>query len=511
MFVYLFRWLSSVLLIFLLSACGGGTTGDPTSAEPSSVTTPSASATDPTSAPPGDTPCAQLPRSPCSDSKIDPALIVNVSPSEPLPQNFCKGDGSVQCGGEKILQTENAIAITASGVQTYGASLSNLTTKGNADRPTGLRLASGGSAEVRLTRDKNGLPSGVTLLLSNLGLSWDGLTERPPIIETFSVTPKRVEMSSNGIVRFKELPTPEDINFYDYAQLGSAATQSHYANNVYFPRPQGAACSANRDVCLLSESPPFKGELGDWKSGGSTPDKLSAHHLHLDGAVEVGAGAPPRIVNVQENSLVLNSDDLLGGLTPGAQGARHYQQWSYGWASLGVWDTLDMMNMQVWGGTHDHLEQRLGTIAFGTVTIPERIPQSGKATYRGEVHGWFNDASLTNPVLFYANADMIVNFVDNSSELRLLDIRLSEDHAAEIKLSLLTAKLKLSTQSLRNYLYGRIAEPDMSGNVGARFFGPIASGPNGSGPLEMAGSFNLNDGPDGSGLVLLGGFLLRKQ
>ena len=133
-------------------------------------------------------------------------------------------------------------------------------------------LASGGTVEVRSGRSKNSAPSDVALIMSNLGLSWDGTTERPQIIETFSLTSKRVELSSNGFLLNKDLPALNDESFFDYPLRGSAATQSHYANNVYFPRPQDAACS-NVNACLLTESPPLVIEHGDWKTGGNQPTK----------------------------------------------------------------------------------------------------------------------------------------------------------------------------------------------------------------------------------------------
>lgn len=124
----------------------------------------------------------------------------------------------------------------------------------------------------------------------NMGISWDGVTERPPVIETFSTQQGRVELDANGLIVLKPLPALTDINFYDYATKGAAGTQAHYANNIYFPRTEPVRCPVDYPNCPQVESPPLRITAGDWKTGGSTPDTLVATHLHGDEATQAGSG-----------------------------------------------------------------------------------------------------------------------------------------------------------------------------------------------------------------------------
>jgi hypothetical protein len=514
-----------VCVLFFLSACGGGA-GDSGSSG-ASASTPQNSMTslgqtsnptsttdrlNSTSSTSETTESGSIPQSPISNPAIDPALTANVAPSEPLPTNNCKGDANVQCSGASTLQIDNHIAATASGVHTYGVSTSDLTETVNPNNPVGLKLASGGTVEVRSSRSKNSTPSDVTLILSNIGLSWDGKTERPPIIETFSQTSKRVELSSNGALLNKALPQPNDESFYDFAILRSAATQSHYANNVYFPRPLDSACSnGNANTCLLTESPPLVIEFGDWKTGGNRADKLITSHAHLDGAVEVGSGVGPSKITNSNNSISIENSMVLGGLTPGAQGFRQYTQWSYGWSNLGVWNTQDKVNMQFWGGSQDFQKRISGTVAFGTVSIPERIPQSGTATYSGNVYGWLSYDYEGSTIPFFADANVTVNFAKNTAEFVFSKTRTVENDYSYIYLPSVHTTLTLDRQKLKNYLNGRMNFENYQGGIGARFFGPITTGGSGSAPVEMAGTFNMQCEPVSECMVLVGGFLLKKQ
>lgn len=158
------------------------------------------------------------------------------------------------CTGDLILHTDHGISVTASGVQVYGISTNDLLTPNPA--PTlahGLRPATGGIADVRISKAADGRLATVSLLLSKLGLSWDGKTERPLIIETFSPTQGRVQLDQAGLARLEPLPSFTDLNFFDFAKKGAAGTQAHYANNIYFPRTEPVRCPQTiRDV------PPWK-------------------------------------------------------------------------------------------------------------------------------------------------------------------------------------------------------------------------------------------------------------
>ena len=521
MVIFFIRKTSCMTLLFFLCACGGGSgdggsTGNTAASVVSSneqiLSDPTTSSSNSSSTPPSpsDTPCTKIQQSPCSSGTLDPALTANVAPSEPLPKNNCYGDASVQCSGASNLHIDNHIAVTASGVHTYGVSTSDFLTKATLTNPVGLKIASGGTVEVRTNRSKNSTPSDPILILSNIGLSWDGKTERPPIIETFSQTSKRVELSSNGALLSKALPQLDDVSFYDYATLRAAATQIHYANNVYFPRPLDGTCSAgNTNTCLLTESPPLVIEFGDWKNSGIKPDKLFASHAHLDGAVEVGSDLLSRTINIPE--IFTETPPILGGLTPGAQGFRQYTQWSYGWSNLGVWDTQDKVNMQAWGGSKGVQKRITGTMAFGTVSLPERIPQSGTAVYSGKITGWLNYDYAASSVPFFADANVTVNFANNTAEFVFSKTRAIEHDYSDIYLPPVQTTLTLDRQKIKNYLRGELDFAGMKGGVGARFFGPITTGGSGIAPVEMAGSFNMQCAQASDCLVLVGGFLLKKQ
>ena len=521
MVVFFIRKTSCITLLFLLFACGGGssdgnTTGNTATSLVSSneqlLSDPTRSSSNSSSSPssPSDTPCTKIQQSPCSGGTLDPALTANVAPSEPLPKNNCYGDASVQCSGASNLQIDNHITVTASGVHTYGVSNPGGFSKTSPVNPVGLTLASGGTVEVRSGRSKNNAPSDVALILSNLGLSWDGTSERPPIIETFSPTSKRVELSSNGFLLNKDLPALNDVNFFDFALRGTAATQSHYANNVYFPRPQDAACS-NVNACLLTESPPIVIEHGDWKTGGNQPTKLVASHAHLDGAVEVSANNTTVKSDSPNDSVSIEIPTILGGLTPGAQGYRTYTQWNYGWSNLGVWATQDRVNMPTWGGSQEDKRLISGTLAFGTVSIPDRIPVTGTTVYSGSVYGWLSYDPTGSSVPFFANASVTVNFANNTAEFLFSKTRIIEKDYSDIFLPPVQTTLSLDRQKFRNFLHGRLDFASMQGGVGARFFGPITTGGSGIAPAEMAGSFNMQCAQASDCFVLVGGFLLKKQ
>lgn len=517
-------------LLFLLCACGGGsgesgtantTTANSMSAGGSNavndVSSEGQTVSDPptsssgSSSSPGDAPCSKISQPPCSGAVIDPVLTLEEGSSEPLPQNSCKGDASLQCSGANTLQIAHHIALTTSGVHTYGVSTSELSGTADPNNPVGLKIASGGTVEVRSTRSKDSMPSGVALILSNIGLSWDGKTERPPVIETFSTTQKRVELNSNGFLLFKDLPAPEDVSFYDYGQLGKAATQSHYANNIYFPRPEGVNCTGSKlGPCRSSESPPLAIEAGNWRTGGKQPDKLAASHYHLDGAVEVSSSVPST-TTISDNTISIDQPSPFGNLTPGVQGSRHFQQWSYGWSNLGLWDTQDKVNMAVWGGSQDVQKRIVGTVAYGTASLADRIPQSGTAIYSGNVYGWLSYDYAASTIPFFANANVTVDFANNSAVFIFSKTRTVENDDADFFLAPVQTTLNLDRQKFKNYLSGRIDFLGMQGGVGARFFGPITTSGSGIAPVEMAGSFSMQCEQVRACPVLIGGFLLRKQ
>ena len=73
------------------------------------------------------------------------------------------------CTGDRILHTDHGISVTASGVQVYAISTNDLLNPNPA--PTlayGLQPATGGIADVRISKAADGRLATVTLLLSKL-------------------------------------------------------------------------------------------------------------------------------------------------------------------------------------------------------------------------------------------------------------------------------------------------------------------------------------------------------
>lgn len=445
----------------------------------------------------------------CSDGGGgDPMLLAAGSNNNAASTTMvCKDSGNTNCSGDSILSITNGVALTASGVQTYATSTNDLMTP-NPD-PTqayGLRPATGGKVEVRLKRDAAGVIESVALLMSEMGLSWDGKNERPPVIETFSTLQGRAQLDSKGLVTFGPLPPATDLNFYDFATKGAAGTQAHYANNVYFPRSEPVHCPANKPDCPNAESPPLLIGQGDWKTGGNLPDTLIATHLHSDGATEGGD-------EVKQNTQTTIRDQFILSIStgipyPGFKGFRNYIQWSYGWANLGSWITQDTVMINEWGGNNEHNKMRRGFLAFGGVTNPAQMPTTGTATYTGALRGWFSYNELEDSYPIYGNVVVVVDFARQSVEIKFSDTRLDEDNFANVPISLSTTA-NIGSGNLANYFTGNANNGTVAGGIGARFFGPVTTSGGTTGPAEVAGNFTFQSANKGP--VAIGGFLLKKQ
>ena len=407
------------------------------------------------------------------------------------------------CTGDRILQTDHGIAVTASGVQVYAISTNDLLNPNPA--PTlayGLRPATGGIADVRVSKAADGRVATVTLLLSKLGLSWDGKTERPLIIETFSPKQGRVQLDQAGLARLEALPSFTDLNFFDFARKGAAGTQAHYANNIYFPRTEPARCPSNNAGCPSVESTGLTAQLGDWRSGGDIPDNAWGTRLHEEGATQAGAGID---ANGQTN--LLPGSDGPGVPYPGFKGYRDYHQWSYAHANLSAWITQDTVLINEWGGNNEHNKMRRGLVAFGQVTPAAQIPSTGTARYRGRLHGWFSYLQGEDSYPIFGEVDAEVDFTKRTVVLTFSGTRIDEGTLDSLPLAL-TATTSIGSAQLASYFSGTASHRSFSGGIGARFFGPTVSGGSGQGPAEIAGTFQLqtpNEGP-----VTIGGFLLKK-
>lgn len=414
----------------------------------------------------------------------------------------CPGSGT-ECTGATILRTDQGIGVTDFGVQAYGISTNDLLTPNPAPQQAyGLRPATGGQADLRVSKAADGRLASVTLLLSNLGLSWDGKTERPQIIETFETRQGRVQLDANGLAVLQPLPAATDLSFFDFGRRGTNGTQANYANNVYFPRAEAVRCPSNHPGCPSVETQGLRAQLGDWRSGGSTPDSAQVTRLHEDGATQAGYG-----VDANGQLVLLPWADGIGVPYPGFKGYRDFLHWSYAHVNLGAWITQDTVGIIEWGGNDEHNKMRRGLMAFGQVTPATQIPTSGVARYRGRIYGWFSYLQAEDSHPLFGEVEATVDFDNRTVVLTFSGTRIDEGQMDPLPLAL-TASTTLSSGQLANYFFGSASNTTLSGGIGGRFFGPVSAGGSGTGPAEMGGNFQLQSANQGP--VSIGGFLLRK-
>ncbi len=404
----------------------------------------------------------------------------------------------MQCSGSTILRVDNGIGLTASGVQTYATSTNDLLP----DNPSpgsawGLMPASGGIADVRVTRNANGDTTAVALLLSKLGISWDGKTDRPLVIETFDKRQGRVQLDSKGLVTFSTLPPPTDLNFYDYWKKGALGTQANYANNNYFPRTD---CAMSGDCAAIETDGLHPGE-GDWRRGGLVPDNVWATRLHEDGATQAGMSQ-----DANGNLVLLPAADSVGVPYPGFKGYRNYHQWSYAHANLSSWISQDTVMIDEWakGAGYEHNKMRRGFVAFGAVTHAALIPTSGTVRYSGTLRGWFSYQKTEDSYPITGQAEAVVDFSKRTITLSFSGTRIDEGTLDAIPVSL-TSTIPLSGT---NYATSTASNDALAGGVSARFFGGVGAGNSGNGPSELAGVFQLQAKDTGPSAI--GGFLLKR-
>ncbi len=415
----------------------------------------------------------------------------------------CPG-AATHCSGSTLLRTDYGIGVTPSGVQIYGVSTNDLQTPNPAPTQAyGLLPAEGGLADVRIQRNSNGQLSNVQLLLSNLGLSWDGRRERPLIIETFEKRQGRVTQDANGVVQFGSLPPPTDLNFYDFARRGAAGTQANYANNSYFPRTEPVRCPSDFPQCPTIETEGLRVAAGDWRTGGDTPDNAWAVRLHSDGATQAGLGT-----DSAGNLVPLPGSTGVGVPYPGFKGFRDYHQWSYAYANLAAWITQDTVMINEWGGNNEHNKMRRGLVAFGALTPAAQLPSTGIVRYRGRLRGWFSYDASEDSYPVFGEVDAEVDFARRSVTLSFRGTRIDEGTLDPVPLGV-TTTAAFGTAPLANYFSGGASNGTVAGGLAARFFGPVTGGGSGNGPEEIGGNFQLRSA--GSGPVAIGGFLLRKR
>jgi hypothetical protein len=416
----------------------------------------------------------------------------------------CPDGVNFQCSGTNVLRTENGITLTNSGVQAYGISTSDLANpiviKTSA---SGFAPASGGLAEARVAKDANGVTSSPILVLSNLGLSWDGKSDRPPIIETFSQTQGRTSLTATGAVTSSPLPPPTDLSYFNFGTLGPAGTQANYANNRYFPRSTPSRCGADVNPCPTTETSGPTRSTGDWRNGGATPDSLSVVRVHEDGDVHAGYG--PNDAN--GNPTILEGGNGASVPFPGSKGYRGFDNWALQYSNLGAWVTQDTVLIEEWSHLgNEHNKNRRGLIAYGAVTNPATVPTTGTANYSGFAYGWYAPNRAADPSVFRGTATVTVNFATRQVTVSVQNATTYDSAGAPVPVNFTsTTTMGAAGSDLTNYMTGTAASGALTGGVSGRYFGPVAAG----GPAEIAGTFQMSNATGGQ--TVIGGFMGRKQ
>ncbi|WP_199724918.1 transferrin-binding protein-like solute binding protein [Noviherbaspirillum saxi] len=411
-----------------------------------------------------------------------------------------------------MIRIDNGIALSRSGVQVYGKSTNDLVKPiANPSTAFGLAPASGGVAEIRVTKAGNGTISSPAILLSNLGISWDGKVERPLIIETFRTTQGRVQRDANGALVFGSLPASSNLAFYDFGTKGSAGTQGNYANNRYFPRSGNPSrCAPDMNPCPTTETSGIQFHAGTWRTSGINPDITTASRLHGDGDVHAGDGPP----DANGNPTILPGGNGIGVPFPGSKGYRHFSNWGYQYGNLGAWLTQDTVDIVEWtggAGTDEHNQSRSGMVAYGNVTDPATVPGTGTASYYGFAYGWYVPNGSSEASFYYGTATMSVNFSNRQVTISIQNTQTYDAAATPVPATInAMTYMGASSSNVAGYLTGATNNGILSGGVSGRYFGPVVSGGlSGPSPAELGGAYTLSS--SGSGATVVGGFLARRQ
>jgi hypothetical protein len=474
----------------------------------------------------------------------------------------CINTATNLCSG-RFVQSENSVTMTDAGVQVYGISTSDLdttpkTTEENVQSDLvawGLAPSDpslNGMAEVRLQKDGNGTITRTGLMLANIGLMWDNRTQRPPVIEIFTdrqgyPTQGRVSLVPNDpqqLIQLGPLPPSNNLDFYDWAEKGTAGTQAHYANNVYFPRSEKIRCDGNpgcpEDYAWYADKqrPVFDDDPGDWTNIGAAglnlreaADEYRIMRFHEDGDLRAGDAKPGP--NGERRYIDDSGDNSGFGVSfPGFKGYRALNNYSYQYANLASWTTLDTVDIVEWSlGTNEHNALRRGFVAFGNVSSPASITSANNSvTYRGAVYGFYAPTTIAQPKRddpdypqkyqtdedaqhFRGVAEVTVNFNTGTATISFIDPR-TFNAASEAVPAALTVTAALggtnNNSGPRNYFTASLdsATDTRRGGISGRFYGPASNGI----PPEIAGalSFTLNTGSPTAQQTVIAGFLARR-
>jgi hypothetical protein len=399
------------------------------------------------------------------------------------------------------LDVSAGITVTAGGVQVIGHSTSDLA-RSNPNLTTAFGLAphAGGLADVRIGRDRTGEPNAIHLVLTDLGLSWDGRRPRPTIVETYGPTAGRSVLNASGSLVAETLPSPTNIAFYDVASLGAAATQSHYANNRYFPRSTSSRCPATLRPCPVVETDGLVAQRGDWRTGGTTPDRIDASRLHEDGDVHAGAA--------NSSGTPLPGGTGLGAPFPGSKGYRSARLLALSQSSLLAWVSQDTVLIFEWGASPEHNTVRRGLVASGTTTDPSTLPNSGIANYAGGVvFGWYVANGTEEPRSFVGEAAATLDFTSGRLTLSVTRV-VDESTGASLPLEFSTSGA-LPRSGDEGLVRSAVFAGALNGGIATRLFGPVGGLPHSAGSAEIGATFSITD--PSTGATALGGFLARRR
>jgi hypothetical protein len=424
----------------------------------------------------------------------------------------CPEGAGVQCSGSTVLARENGIILTNSGVQTYGVSTNDLANpivvKTSA---SGLALptsdVANGVAEARVSKNPTtGEVASRALILRNFGLTWDSVKDRPVILETFSPTAGTTRLDAAGRIVFGALPSPSDLSYYDFGTKGALGTQENYANNRYFPRSAPSRCApevppANCATTEIVRPPSLS--TGDWRGGGVRPDSTSFVRVHEDGDVHAGNG--PNDAN--GNPTILEGGNGIGVPFPGSKGYRSFDNFGFQYTNLGAWLTQDTVWIEEWAKRgNEHNKNRRGLIAYGEVTNPGVVPTTGTATYSGFTYGYYAANRTVDPSVFRGNATVTVNFATRAVTITVQNAITDDSAGAAVPVNFTTVTtMGAAGSNLTNFLSGAVSSGALSGQLGGRYFGPLA----GNAPIEIGGTFQMSNA--GTGQTVIGGFMGRKQ
>lgn len=412
----------------------------------------------------------------------------------------CAEGAGFQCSGETVLLTEGGVSLTNSGVQVVARSTSDeLAVNPSSTTPTGMRLFDQGKADIRLGKNDGGQASAITMLLSDLGIRWgkDEEAQRPLIIETFSRQQGRVQLV-NGVAQLGALPPSSDTAFYDFLTLGANGTQANYANNVYFPKDASTVCSAET-LTPGCETTGLRSRPGPWRTegDGNQPDNFAASRLHNDGDIHAGDGVEGATGN--------------GLPETGSKGYRSVDGWNYTYANLSTWISQDTVKMVEWAqgpGTDEHNTLRRGVVTFGDVTDPAAVPTTGSASYSGIVYGYYGTGGTVDPEPVYGNATATVDFATRIVTVTFSGVQIFNASETPVPSLNFSTAATGGTEKFANYSTGPATSGNFTGQLSARYFGPVSAGGSGTAPAELGGALRLGNAAGGA---FIGGFIARKD